>query len=211
MLRANASNLAAVLARLRDETRTELRLDGVISDISMDLATLIPSVQSIQIADDPAAKEYSFGIATSDHLQFSSRVISDGTLRLLALLAILDDPARRGTLCFEEPENGIHEGRIPTLVGLLRGSVPTAETIGEDKMFQILANSHSPAVMAALREDEIVAADSVIVNDPMSKMRQVKTRMRRMRTDDESNLFNWETDLTRQDVANLLRLPSDEA
>jgi predicted ATPase len=105
ILRADASNLAAVLAHLREETRTDSRSsDGVISDISLDLATLIPSVRSVQIAANPAAKEYSFGVATSDHLQFSSRVISDGTLRLLALLAILDDPERRGILCFEEPE-----------------------------------------------------------------------------------------------------------
>jgi predicted ATPase len=214
ILTADASNLAAVLARLRDETRTEFRLDGVISDISMDLATLIPSVHRVEIADNPAAKEYSFGISTADHLKFSSRVISDGTLRLLALLAILDDPTRRGILCFEEPENGIHEGRIPKLVDLLRGSVPTAEALGEDKMFQILVNTHSPAVMAALLMDEIVAADSVSVVDPISKVRQVKTRMRRMPPDlpaSKQSVFNWETDLTRQDVENLLRRPSDEA
>jgi len=210
ILKADASNLAAVLARLRDETRSESRSDGVIADISMDLATLIPSVHRVEISDNPAAKEYSFGIATADHLQFSSRVISDGTLRLLALLAILDDPTRRGILCFEEPENGIHEGRIPTLVGLLRGSVPTAATLGADKMFQILVNTHSPAVMAALQQDEIVAADSVNVIDPISKLRRVKTRMRRL-PDPEHGLFEWETDLTRRDVENLLRRPSDEA
>jgi predicted ATPase len=212
-LRADASNLAAVLAHLRDETRTESRSDGVISDISADLATLIPSVRAVEIADNPAAKEYSFGIVTSDRLQFSSRVISDGTLRLLALLAILDDPERGGILCFEEPENGIHEGRIPTLIGLLRGSVPTSDTIGEDKMFQVLVNTHSPAVMAALQEIEIVAADSVSVIDPVSRARQIKTRMRRLRLDPvrDQGDFNWETDLTRQDVTNLLRRPSDQA
>jgi len=211
VLRADASNLAAVLAHLRDETRTDLRSEGVIADISMDLATLIPSVRAVEIADNPAAKEYSFGIATSDHLSFSSRVISDGTLRLLALLAILDDPARRGILCFEEPENGIHEGRIPTLVDLLRHAVPTAETMGNDTLFQILVNTHSPAVMAALEENEIVAADSVSVIDPASKIRQVKTRMRRMPASTTQATFNWETDLTRKDVENLLRRPSDEA
>lgn len=211
MLRADASNLAAVLARLRDETRTAARPDGVIGEISVDLATLIPSVRSVQISDNPAAKEYSFGIATADHLQFSSRVISDGTLRLLALLAILDDPSRRGILCFEEPENGIHEGRIPTLVGLLREAVPTARTMGANKMFQILVNTHSPAVMAALQEDEIVAADSVSVIDGINKVRQIKTRMRRMPAVPASgqSQFDWEHDLTRQDVANLLRRPSE--
>jgi predicted ATPase len=213
ILRPDASNLAAVLARLRDETRTESRSEGVIGDISMDLATLIPSVHRVEIADNPAVREYSFGIATADDLHFSARVISDGTLRLLALLAILDDPQRHGILCFEEPENGIHEGRIPTLVTLLRDSVPNAETLAKDRMFQILVNTHSPAVMAALEPAEIVAADSVKVVDPVSKARQVKTRMRRMPPDAKHRQaeFNWETDLTRQDVENLLRRPSNEA
>jgi predicted ATPase len=80
-------------------------------------------------------------------------------------------------------------------------------------MFQVLVNTHSPAVMAALQENEIVAADSVVVIDPTSKERQIKTRMRRLRIDPGSDQadFNWETDLTRQDVTNLLRRPSDQA
>ncbi len=65
--------------------------------------------------------------------------------------------------------------------------------------------------MAALEENEIVAADSVSVIDPASKIRQVKTRMRRMPASTKQATFNWETDLTRKDVENLLRRPSDEA
>jgi predicted ATPase len=212
-LRPDAANLAAVLAHLRDETRQENRPEGVISDISADLASLIPSVKAVQISDDPAAKEYSFGIATSDQLRFSSRVISDGTLRLLALLTILEDPGRRGILCFEEPENGIHEGRIPALIELLREAVPPPDEIGTAPMFQVLVNTHSPAVMAALRDDELVAADSVTVIEPSTRTRFNKTRMRRMRTGQETDLgeLNWETELTRSEVDNLLRRPSDGA
>ena len=66
-------------------------------------------------------------------LIFSSRVISDGTLRLLALLMILNDPGRRGTLCFEEPENGVHEGRVPMLVEFLRG----AANVSTDRRYRL--------------------------------------------------------------------------
>jgi hypothetical protein len=65
--------------------------------------------------------------------------------------------------------------------------------------------------MAALQANEIVAADSVNVVDSESKLRQFKTRMRRLPADVNPGLFDWETDLTRQDVQNLLRSPSDQA
>ena len=111
-LKPDASNLAAVLAHLKEETATESRPDGVLADIAADLASLIPSVCKLQVTNDPQQRQFSFSLGFTDTLEFSSRVISDGTLRLLALLTVLNDPRRRGTLCFEEPENGVHEGRV---------------------------------------------------------------------------------------------------
>ena len=53
--------------------------------------SLIPSIRELEVQDDPAARQYSFTVATSLEVAFSSRVISHGTLRMLALLAILND------------------------------------------------------------------------------------------------------------------------
>lgn len=208
-LRPDASNLSAVLARLKDETGTESRPDGVISDISADLASLIPAVKKVEVYNDANAKEYSFGVCTSNNLNFSARVISDGTIRLLSLLSILDDPERRGVLCFEEPENGVHEGRIEALIALLRTSASSPETIGESPLFQILINTHSPAVMHALKDSEIIAADSVTLIEPSTNSISTKTRMR-TEVDSSSLPFNPETDLTRKEVENLLRKQSGQ-
>ncbi len=100
VLKPDASNLAAVLANLKEETAEELRPDGVLSDISADLSSLIPSVRRLEIRNDPNQRQYSFSLEFSGDIIFSSRVISDGTLRLLALLTVLNDPARRGTWSF---------------------------------------------------------------------------------------------------------------
>lgn len=208
-LRPDASNLAAVLAHLKEITADESRPDGIIVDISADLASLVPAVRSVKVFDDEDTKEYSFGVAMSEKLQFSSRVISDGTIRLLALLAVLDDPYRKGILCFEEPENGVHEGRIPMLVNFLRSAVSNSETFGKEPLFQVLVNTHSPAVMGALQDEEIVAADSVSLIDPKTRTKAVKTRMRTgVRTALD---LNPETDLTRAEVAKLLQRQSGEA
>lgn len=176
ILKPDASNLAAVLNRLRDQSRSGQRPDGVLVDIASDLSALIPSVCSVSVQSDDQ-KQYSFSVGFTDDLRFSSRVISDGTLRILALLAILNDPDRKGTLCFEEPENGVHEGRIPTLIQLLRD----ATHIDPDltfPTFQIILNTHSPKVMQALEDKEIVAADMVVSVAPGQPVRVWRTRMR---------------------------------
>ena len=208
ILKPDASNLAAVLAHLKEETATEMRPDGALSDIAADLSSLIPSVHSLEIRNDPDQKQYSFSLTFAGDLVFSSRVISDGTLRLLALLTILDDPGRRGTLCFEEPENGVHEGRVPMLVEFLRNA--TNEADQEQAFFQVILNTHSPRVMAALKDTEIVAADTVTTIDPSTRVRSTRTRMR-TGVGPSSDLVDPEKYLTRSEIERLLQRQIDAA
>lgn len=208
-LKPDASNLSTVLARLREETATDTRPDGVLADISADLASLVPSVVGLKIQNDSNQRQYSFNVQFSGGLVFSSRVISDGTLRLLALLTVLNDPNRRGTLCFEEPENGVHEGRIPMLIEFLRNAaLPSNDS--DIPSFQVLLNTHSPKVMAALRDTEIVLADSVTVIDAGNHTRSVKTRMRTGIVN-SGDLLDPETKLTRFEADQLLQHKFDAA
>jgi predicted ATPase len=209
VLKSDASNLAAVLAHLKEETADEHRLDGVLSDIAADLASLIPSVSRLEIQNDPNQRQYSFSLGFTGDLIFSSRVISDGTLRLLALLTVLNDPSRRGTLCFEEPENGVHEGRVPMLVEFLRNAA-NVSTDPEIPSFQILLNTHSPTVMAELRDNEIVAADNVVDIIPEKKTRSTKTRMR-TGINPTGDMFEPDKHLSRFEVERLLRQSTDAA
>lgn len=208
VLKSDASNLAAVLAHLKEDSSTDDRPNGVLSDIAADLCSLIPSVSRLEILNDPARRQYSFILGLGEDLDFSSRVISDGTLRLLALLAVLNDPYRRGTLCFEEPENGVHEGRVPMLVRLLRRAAHF-DPGSEAAPFQVLINTHSPKVMAALEDEEIVAADSVTYLDSETKKKAIRTRMRSGLK--PATLFDPEHHLTRAEVERLLQRPVDAA
>jgi len=181
----------------------------VLSDIASDLSALIPSVAAIETFADSTQRQYSFAVKFTDKLQFSSRVISDGTLRLLSLLTVLNDPRRKGTLCFEEPENGVHEGRIPSLIDFLRDAT-VIDPESEYPPFQILLNTHSPKVMAALRDSEIVAADTVVSVVPATKRRSYRTRMRRGFSA-MGDLFDPERHLVRAEVEKLLQYPVDAA
>ncbi len=200
----SASNLAAVLDRLKTETATETQPEGVLNDISSQLSQLIPSVRKVHSVTSRDQKQYAYELEMADGLRFSSRVISDGTLRLLALIALLNDPEREGLLCFEEPENGIHEGRIPALVELIRSSTETFM----DDYFQVVLNTHSPAVMKALLDSEIVAAD--VVSFTTSKGVYKKTRMRGSPSA-TGDMIDPERYLTRYEIEKLLSKKFDAA
>ncbi|MBO9510233.1 AAA family ATPase [Erythrobacter sp. A6_0] len=200
-LRPDASNLAAVLAYLKDATSSDIQPDGCLNDISMDLSSLISSVSKVEIKDSRDVKEYDFSIRMSDGVEWSSRVISDGTLRLLALLAIVDDPFKFGVLCFEEPENGVHEGRVESLIDLLRDAT-YPEGQGHPP-FQILINTHSPAVLRSLDDQEVIVSDTVrvVATDGASTHR---TRMRSGVVDGTLEL-DPERILTRSEIDRILK------
>ena len=86
--------------------------------------------------------------------------MSDGTLRFLALAVLEQDQTAQGLLCFEEPENGIHPGRISAMLGMLKGlCVDTHEAIGdENPLRQVIVNTHSPSVVGLVDDDDLLVA-----------------------------------------------------
>ncbi len=150
-------NLARVLARIRSETTTAARPHGVLNDISADLVQFVPGISKLEVRNDPNPKEYRVEMTYSNqgaNEPFNARVLSDGTLRLLALFTLLHDPRLRGMICFEEPENGIHPQRLGILIGRLRELVSDPQATDPDAkepLLQVLLNSHSPVVLSQLR------------------------------------------------------------
>ena len=184
-LEPDGSNLAAVLARLKAETASEAQPRGVLDDIAVDLNNLIPGIRKLDADLHDASREYRVELTMRDGLPFSSRVLSDGTLRVLALLTLLHDPAHRGLICFEEPENGVHPGRVKLLVRQLGNMVTDPHGYEEGQgvmpLSQFFLNSHSPVVLSALleraeqgelqvREGAVMFADMATVVDPVGML-----------------------------------------
>ncbi len=78
--------------------------------------------------------------------------LSDGTLRFLALLAILLNPESATLICIEEPELGLHPDAMSLLADLL---TETSEKT------QLIVTTHSDVLVSALTEQ----AESVLVCD----------------------------------------------
>lgn len=200
-LDADGGNLAAVLAHLKAETATDERPVGVLGDIASELSELIPEVSKIDASLNSASREYQVELTMRDGIPFSSRVISDGTLRVLSLLTMLHDPRHRGIVCFEEPENGVHPGRIRPLVQMLCHMVSDPAEDLEDShirpLSQLLINSHSPVVLSALVDGNkestnalILFADSSSISDPNLRSSRRRTRLRPVRSQTQSSLFS---------------------
>lgn len=201
VLNVDGSNLAAVLAQLKAETSTTIRPNGVLSDIAAELNHLIPGITRVDAALHDASREYRVELTMRDGLPFSSRVISDGTLRMLALLTLLHDPRHRGLICFEEPENGVQPARVKQLVERLQEMATSPQEFENDEgaappLSQLLLNSHSPVVLSALIDKElhpidgsILFADTVTVSDPSQHELRRKTRLRQVRTKSQARLF----------------------
>jgi predicted ATPase len=69
--------------------------------------------------------------------------LSDGTVRWLALLALLLDPKPPLLVCIEEPELGLHPDLMPTLARLLREA---------SERMQLVVTTHSEALIDALSD-----------------------------------------------------------
>jgi hypothetical protein len=95
-----------------------------------------------------------------DGTEHEARSLSDGTLRFLALAILESDSEARGVLCMEEPENGIHPERIPAMLQLLQDlAVDPREKGDEDNpLRQVIVNTHSPVVAAAVPEESLLVA-----------------------------------------------------
>lgn len=143
-LSSEGHNLATVLARMQAEESFSL------TDVSTDLADLVPGVLKIEVEKDQARNQYIVKATMQDQTAFSSRVLSDGTLRMLALATLKNDPQHKGVLCFEEPENGVHPFRLKNIASLLRQLATDFRDSAQVGMplRQLLVNTHSPSFIS---------------------------------------------------------------
>jgi predicted ATPase len=83
-----------------------------------------------------------------DGLRMPARVVSEGTLRVLGLLAISGAKEPPALLGFEEPENGIHPRRVKLIAEMLR---TRAEAGGS----QLIVTTHSPILPDLIPNDSL--------------------------------------------------------
>jgi predicted ATPase len=116
------------------------------------IAMAIPAITDLQTELNEKRGELEFSVQM-DGLWLPSRVVSEGTLRLLALCAMAANPFQKGLVAFEEPENGIHPRRIEVVTRLLARA---------SRSQQVIVTTHSPQVVVdivrMIQEGELEAS-----------------------------------------------------
>lgn len=152
----DGAGLPAVLNRLfLGDNSSEVE-----SKIVNRLYDLIGDIRNIRIDSDERRESYTVVVGFKDGSEYRARDLSDGTLRILALATLESDPKWGGLLCMEEPENGIHPSRIPSIMNLLRSiSVDLYQSVDEDNpLRQVIINTHSPEVVGLSPNDALLLA-----------------------------------------------------
>lgn len=138
-LMPHGSNLPRVIENLRkkDSHKFDLWLEHI--------RTGLPDIQNIEIVEIESNKYKYLAVVYKSGLKVPSWLVSDGTLRVLALTLLAYCPLEDsdGIYLLEEPENGVH----PKIMDLITDSL---RSISDG---QVLIASHSP-VMLTLWQDK---------------------------------------------------------
>lgn len=124
------------------------------------LSQLVEGVKDIQLEKDERRELISLIMTDLSGTRHNARSLSDGTLRFLALSILENDSDAVGLLCLEEPENGIHPDRIPAILELIHDLAvdPHLPVNTKNPLRQVIINTHSPSVVAALDDSDLLLA-----------------------------------------------------
>ncbi len=136
----DGSNLPHVVHRL--ETEDPNRLSEWVDHVR----EALPDLESISTREREEDRSRYLLLRYRSGLEAPSWLISDGTLRLLALTLLAYAHDVSGAYLVEEPENGIHPKAVETVVQSL-SSVYGA---------QVLLATHSPVIVSQVRPEDVL-------------------------------------------------------
>lgn len=139
-------DLAALLNTLKALDNRQFKI------VEKSLHTLLPSVEKIDVeVNDLGEVDLKL---KEDGVSIPARLLSEGTLRMLGLLALAGAKEQPALVGFEEPENGIHPRRLELVAELLKTRVDSGET-------QYIVTTHSPLLPDLLPEDSLFICKKV--------------------------------------------------
>jgi predicted ATPase len=152
-LASNGGNLAAVLLALRQ------RDPAAFAALSGELVRILPEFVGLEFPARDGGLA-AFALRLADGGLVGAENLSQGTLYLLALLALAFEPSPPPLLCIEEIDRGIHPRLLREVRdALYRLSYPASAGC-PSRPTQIVATTHSPYLLDLFRDhpEEIVLA-----------------------------------------------------
>jgi predicted ATPase len=153
-LRSDGSNLAAYLRALElGETASDhaawVRITGLVRQVAPFIKSLQPR---LVVPHAPTVSAVQLDWTDERDEIFGAHHLSDGTLRALALITALAQPAERlpAFISIDEPELGLHPAAIAVLASLMRSV---------SSRCQVLLATQSPALLDFFEPEEVVVVE----------------------------------------------------
>jgi predicted ATPase len=148
LLRYDAGNLAAVLARLKNSQGTAdaaayRRIVGVVGLVA-------PFFQDFVLESEGGDTVRLRWLERRSETIFSADQMSDGTLRFVCLATLLLSPEIPPLVVLDEPELGLHPSAIVQLAGLLRSASTRS---------QVLVATQSVTLLNQFEPDDLVVVE----------------------------------------------------
>jgi predicted ATPase len=153
-LSSNCSNFSGVLYNLWKHSESQKVIIEFIKSLPEQ------DIKNIQFHDDKRGKVWFELIETfgATERNWSVELLSDGTLRVLAIAVALLSSPEGSTLVIEEVDNGVHPSRAKQLLTTMREQA-------QKRNIRLLLSTHNPALMDAL-PDEALADVVFCYRDP---------------------------------------------
>ena len=141
-LSGNGANLSGVLYNLCREKSTEREVLQFIKALP---EQDIRNIDFIARSEAMVALTETFG---GSKMGYDATLLSDGTLRVLAIAAAVLSAPEGSIVVIEEIDNGVHPSRAEQILSRL-------SRIAEERDLRVLISSHNPALLDALPDDAV--------------------------------------------------------
>ena len=139
MLAGDGANLSGVLFNLCKDNESESRLLEFVGDLpEQDIANI--DFSKTERSEVRVKLKETFGAKSAD---YDATLLSDGTLRVLAIAAAALSAPEGSLIVIEEIDNGVHPNRVEKLLDRL-------SRVAQERSLRVLISSHNPALLDAL-------------------------------------------------------------
>ncbi len=147
-LEKDGSNIAEYLQEIREKSPEAF--NGIVGTLQL----VLPYSQDLQVAITSELNRSVYLQLSEGNFKVPGGLLSTGTLRILALLALLHHPEPPPLIIIEEIENGLDPASVHLIVNEIQEAVESGRT-------QIILTTHSPYLLDLLLLDHIVLVERI--------------------------------------------------
>lgn len=134
---------------------------------------LIPEIKDVDILKN--LEDNFIRLTIKEHgskINTSTRLLSEGTLRVLGVLSIFHSIYKPTVVGYEEPENGVHPARLKLIADMFKNLSKYQNT-------QVIINTHSPDFVSFFEDKDLFVCKKVKGRTKIEPVAQIEPRFRK--------------------------------